>query len=84
MTVFEKSKFQIDFDEMESKCHANHYRIAEEFRADAQLVVHNTVIFHGGLNNNRFKAKISRSFVDQSHEIGLKGGRKICSKKVQT
>ena len=58
MTVFEKSKFQIDFDEMESKCHANHYRIAEEFRADAQLVVHNTVIFHGGKNNNRFKAKI--------------------------
>jgi hypothetical protein len=33
---------------MEAKCNSNQYRIAEEFRADAQLIVHNTVIFHGG------------------------------------
>ena len=40
--------FQVDFDEMESKCSSNQYRIAEEFRADAQLIVHNIVIYHGG------------------------------------
>ena len=33
---------------MEAKCNSHQYRIAEEFRADAQLIVHNTVIFHGG------------------------------------
>ena len=39
---------QIDFDEMDAKCDSSQYRIAEEFRADAQLIVHNIVIFHGG------------------------------------
>ena len=33
---------------MEQKCNSNHYRIPEEFRVDAQLIVHNIVIFHGG------------------------------------
>jgi hypothetical protein len=27
------------------------YRIVEEFRADALLIVHNTVIYHGGHSN---------------------------------
>ena len=38
----------MDFDLMDHKCSTNQYRILEEFRADAQLIVHNTVIFHGG------------------------------------
>ncbi len=33
---------------MEKKCVNNQYRLLEEFRADAQLIVHNIVIFHGG------------------------------------
>ena len=32
---------------MERKCINNQYRILEEFRGDAQLIVHNIVIFHG-------------------------------------
>lgn len=44
-------KVQIDFDEMEQKCNTFEYRIAEEFRADAQLIVHNTVIYHGVHSN---------------------------------
>jgi hypothetical protein len=36
---------------MEAKCNSSQYRIAEEFRADAQLIVHNIVIFHGGDEN---------------------------------
>ena len=38
----------MDFDEIESKCGSNQYRIVDEFRADCQLIVHNVVIFHGG------------------------------------
>lgn len=33
---------------MERKCSTLQYRIQEEFRADAQLIVHNIVIYHGG------------------------------------
>ena len=39
----------MDFDEIESKCGSNQYRIVDEFRADCQLIVHNVVIFHGGI-----------------------------------
>ena len=41
----------MDFDLMEQKCQTNQYRIVEEFRADALLIVHNTVIYHGPHGN---------------------------------
>lgn len=44
-------KEPMDFDKMEHKCQSNQYRIVEEFRADALLIVHNTVIYHGGHSN---------------------------------
>jgi len=44
-------KEPMDFDMMEHKCQSNQYRIVEEFRADALLIVHNTVIYHGGHSN---------------------------------
>ena len=44
-------KEAMDFEMMEQKCATNQYRIVEEFRADAQLVVHNTVIYHGVHSN---------------------------------
>lgn len=50
-----RSKFLLkeymDFDLMEQKCQTNQYRIVEEFRADALLIVHNTVIYHGPHGN---------------------------------
>ena len=44
----------MDFDEIESKCSSNQYRIVDEFRADCQLIVHNVVIFHGGIVAKNF------------------------------
>ncbi len=43
-------KEQIDFEEIEQKCASNQYRVADEFRADCQLIVHDMVIYHGGKN----------------------------------
>jgi len=44
-------KEPMDFEMMEHKCQSSQYRIVEEFRADALLIVHNTVIYHGGHSN---------------------------------
>ena len=44
------------------------YRIVEEFRADALLIVHNTVIYHGGHSNmadvarQMFRGKLFRKY----------------------
>ena len=44
----------MDFEEIEAKCTSNQYRIVDEFRADCQLMVHNVVIFHGGIHTIYF------------------------------
>lgn len=39
----------MDLDMMDDKVKANKYESLEEFKADAQTIVHNVVIYHGGL-----------------------------------
>ena len=50
---------QIDFDEMDAKCDSSQYRIAEEFRADAQLIVHN---IEKVMTNSQFYAFSSQQY----------------------
>lgn len=38
----------MDLQIMEKKVHKNRYETIEEFKADAQTIVHNVVIYHGG------------------------------------
>jgi len=40
-------KSQMTLEEMERRCGINYYRILDEFRGDAQQIVHNIVIYHG-------------------------------------
>lgn len=44
-------KQQISLEQMEQRCLSNQYRILDEFRADAQLIVHNVVLYHGVHSN---------------------------------
>jgi hypothetical protein len=46
----------MDLRTMETKASKNKYRSLQEFRADAETIVHNVVIYHGG--------EVSRSEVD--------------------
>lgn len=38
----------MDLNTMEKKAQKNKYKSLEQFRADAQTIVHNVVIYHGG------------------------------------
>ena len=38
----------MDLQTMEKKAQKNKYRTLEQFQADAQTIVHNVVIYHGG------------------------------------
>ena len=54
----------MDFEEIEAKCTSNQYRIVDEFRADCQLMVHNVVIFHGGIQSIYLIAMIMLVYFD--------------------
>lgn len=41
----------MDLKAIESKASSGKYRVLEEFKADAQTIVHNVVIYHGGMCN---------------------------------
>lgn len=44
---------------MEAKAQANKYEHLEEFKADAQTIVHNVVIYHGGKRLSKVSTAIN-------------------------